>query len=380
MKFSTVAAIAVPLLLAYATYHYVGEGEEAVDPAACPRRPDGTLPGGTPDECFFSDSYLQARSRFRQLAAAAGAELSVYPVFEDLTTDVAVLRGRDPSRSLLHTSGVHGTEGYAGSAVQCAALNHYANSKTSPNVTIVFIHAVNPYGFHNDRRVNEDNIDLNRNFLTPAQFEMATARNANFAGYVDADIFLNPPVEQLSDSLLWNDIQQYKNMIAGIATLGYETMKKAMVSGNYAKPKGLSYGGFMQAKSTQNLIEIFRKESTDATVLIDVHTGLGPEGVDTLMLAKEVNLQQIESIFPTEYAQGRVVGAIKEHPGGSASSKAMSGYEETIGTTDALCSTFKADGLSQPLCVTQEFGTKMGIFVAKALVQENQAFWKGDEK
>jgi hypothetical protein len=28
--------------------------------------------------------------------------------------------------------------------------------------TLVFVHAVNPFGFANNRRVNEENIDLNR--------------------------------------------------------------------------------------------------------------------------------------------------------------------------------------------------------------------------
>ena len=33
------------------------------------------------------------------------------------------------------------------------------------NLSIVLLHASNPYGFAWGRRVNEDNVDLNRNFV-----------------------------------------------------------------------------------------------------------------------------------------------------------------------------------------------------------------------
>jgi hypothetical protein len=36
----------------------------------------------------------------------------------------------------------------------------------APNVAVVFIHAVNPYGMSFWRRWNENNVDLNRNFLS----------------------------------------------------------------------------------------------------------------------------------------------------------------------------------------------------------------------
>ena len=46
------------------------------------------------------------------------------------------------------------------------------------DVALVFIHAVNPYGFSQLRRVNEDNVDLNRNFR---DFSHPPARNAAYA-------------------------------------------------------------------------------------------------------------------------------------------------------------------------------------------------------
>ena len=58
--------------------------------------------------------------------------------------------------------------------------------------TIVFVHALNPYGMANNRRFNEDNIDLNRNFLSVEEFQDVVKRDNNIAGYDDLQYLLNP--------------------------------------------------------------------------------------------------------------------------------------------------------------------------------------------
>ncbi len=109
-----------------------------------------------------------------------------------------------------------GAEGYAGSAIQIAILSDICASYNAEEMrhrhpTLVFVHALNPYGFANNRRVNEDNIDLNRylfmctysiyiiavhikyfyyisilyhirNFLTQKEFEFVKSRDPNYAG------------------------------------------------------------------------------------------------------------------------------------------------------------------------------------------------------
>jgi hypothetical protein len=92
---------------------------------------------------------------------------------------------------------VHGVEGFAGSAVQVAALKgiaaeaatdttaaaaaaaaasasgNAASTRSKP-YTLCFVHAVNPYGFAALRRFNENNVDLNRNNLTPEQWKQVS--------------------------------------------------------------------------------------------------------------------------------------------------------------------------------------------------------------
>jgi hypothetical protein len=113
--------------------------------------------------------------------------------------DVAILAHATSSEAaetiLVHSSGVHGVEGFAGSAIQIAALSRLSTGSgdhwRSGSVCTVFVHAVNPFGFASLRRFNENNVDLSRNNLSPAQWSMARARHPNHAGYADFDAALN---------------------------------------------------------------------------------------------------------------------------------------------------------------------------------------------
>ena len=81
-------------------------------------------------ECFFPSDYEEGRARFRQAARKAGAtDIRTMPVKDDLTTEVAIFTGTGADTQdnyLVHVSGTHGPEGYIGSAVQFAALEHLA--------------------------------------------------------------------------------------------------------------------------------------------------------------------------------------------------------------------------------------------------------------
>jgi hypothetical protein len=171
-------------------------------------------------------------------------------VSKGLTTDVAIFRppGSSDKRVLVHISGTHGPEGYLGSAVQYAALKHlaatgvykYKNRKNLNGVklpTIVFVHALNPFGFKHHRRVNEDNVDLNRNFLTPSEWSEVRALDPNYARQIDLAHVINPTTQPTSSNQL-NNIYQLVMSGYYIAKYGMHTIKTAMVAGNYINPKG----------------------------------------------------------------------------------------------------------------------------------------------
>ena len=347
-------------------------------------------------QCFFSSDYFAARDLFRQSASLLNAEMQSLPVVDDLTTDVAILRGNQ-KKFLFHISGTHGPESFAGSASQSLILQYlashpdvYLSQAEADRPTIVFIHALNPYGFVKHRRVNEDNVDLNRNFLTPEKFEMVKKRDPNYANYVDMDDVLNPKHAPLKYSLL-NDMQSFATAIFGVLKYGATPVKKALVSGNYHTANGMGFGGFDLTKSAKTLLSVMDtlhvSELAEEVVLVDVHTGLGKSGVDTIMLDlngyKEEGVASIRSQFKVEVdpVNGKVTGSVLEVKSDSNNS-ASSGYELTIGTTCTFVNELLAKHLppSKKLTVVQEFGTVPLLRVVMALINENQAFFYGTEE
>ena len=71
-----------------------------------------------------SDTYQQARDKFQAICANAECAVQSYihpeygPNGEELATDVAYFGDRDAQRLLVLVSGVHGVEGFSGSATQ----------------------------------------------------------------------------------------------------------------------------------------------------------------------------------------------------------------------------------------------------------------------
>lgn len=115
-------------------------------------------------EARFSRDYVQARERFR--VATAGMESGHFPVDDDHSIDWAWAGPSDARRVLLYTSGLHGVEGFGGGAAQLEALTLERGEEA-----ILFVHALNPWGWANLRRVNEANVDLNRNFHPPGGWQ-----------------------------------------------------------------------------------------------------------------------------------------------------------------------------------------------------------------
>ena len=123
---------------------------------------------------FFADSYSEARARFLAAAAAAGARIETIrhplrgPGGEQLACDVARLGPPRAAKAIVTISGTHGVEGHCGSGAQTASLREGLFSALPADTCAVAIHAINPHGFAWSRRVTEDNVDLNRNFVDHA--------------------------------------------------------------------------------------------------------------------------------------------------------------------------------------------------------------------
>jgi len=166
------------------------------------------------------------------------------------------------------SSGTHGAEGYLGSAVQLALMNRLLAESLPPDVGLGLIHAVNPFGFSMGRRVNEDNIDLNRNFLLPGEPFSGLS-----AAYQRLDRWLNGPLPVPSIDLFpaAATIERWRNGPNGVLSLAV---------GQYERPKGVYYGGAKPAASQRILRKLLERWTRDLSLVVhvDYHTGAGPWG------------------------------------------------------------------------------------------------------
>lgn len=224
----------------------------------------------------FSRSYAEARQKFRDAAHAAGATLTDFPhptkrgsAGEELAMDVAWIGDAEARRFLMVTSGMHGVEGFCGSGAQVAMLSdaQLLQACADAGVALLMVHAVNPYGFSHMRRVNEDNVDLNRNFM---DFTRPLPENAPYAEV--APMLLPeqwPPSEAAQAALMKT-----------VAEKGLSWYQAAVSAGQYQAPEGLFFGGNKATWSNYTLRRILARFGAGREALrwIDLHTGLGPWG------------------------------------------------------------------------------------------------------
>ncbi|KAF4043949.1 hypothetical protein GN244_ATG03824 [Phytophthora infestans] len=326
-------------------------------------------------EEHFSDSYYQARALFRSRAEVAGAKLFSLPLEHlkplDLTVDVAVIEG-SRERALLHISGTHGVEGFAGSAIQAALLERTATPPSSikNKPTVIFVHALNAYGFAQLRRFNEHGVDLNRNWLTPEEFTERQKRDPNRLGYMDVYELLNPM--ELSGVKNWFWVKG----IMHLATKGFDAIKQATIGGNYHFPQTLFFGG-TELEPSLVLLQNFLREHVDFNAvtkfaMVDVHTGLGPAGVDTLMLGAGSDMETARIVFSgSEYTNKVVFVHDNDNP-------VSRGYDGVGGFTfDGVAKLLGPQLEKNALLFCQELGTVPGVFILKAMVEENAIYHHG---
>jgi len=320
---------------------------------------------------YFKWDYYSARGLFRSEIRRLKGELHSIPMAVedlDLTIDVGVFR-RSSKKMLIHISGTHGVEGFAGSAVQNAVLeqsNMTSNDDDLP--TLVFVHALNPYGMANLRRWNENGVDLNRNFLTEKQFQQRLAMDQNQFGYEDIYPEINPP-----HTLHWTDFFWIRTAIF-ILRFGYMPLKLAIITGNYHFPHSLFYGGQQLQPShvaiSQFLKTHFDLKRVEALAVLDIHTGLGPSGFDTLVLEGTTTHDDAIRIFGKEM-EHHLVRVKGQNQG------ALNCYEHVAGgVPNGIVSLFPST-LPKALPLTLEYGTIPILFVYKALRAEGASFRDG---
>ena len=321
----------------------------------------------------FFDEYEDARNHLLQKVDSLASqgyplELYSYPIdeTEDLYIDNIYIPSENKKSNLIVlTTGVHGIEGYIGSVMLDVFWQEIYPDVDKENTGVLVIANVNPYGMKYHRRYNENNVDLNRNFILDwDSFDLTVNKD-----YPLVKKFLGP--DKKMGNAFWHEVQFYASMIGQVVTNGVDTISDALLGGQYEYAEGVYYGGTQDEKSTAYLKDVFRKtleSEYDNIVHIDVHSGYGPR----------YNMVIFNSVYETMNEE---------------ETKALFGYDNVISydseafypttgdTTDFYYRLHeKLETKNSLFSTCFEFGTigdglLDSIISMKYTVEENQNFW-----
>ena len=230
---------------------------------------------------YFYNSYDDIRAHLKDRVAQLRAdgitvETSQYAVDagDDLYIDNIYLPSTGTKDNLVVlTTGVHGMEGYIGSVMLDVFFEEIYPTLDTNKTGILVVANVNPYGMKYMRRYNENNVDLNRNFILDwDSFDLSSNKI-----YPEVKEFLQP--EGKIGNALWHEAGFYASLVKEVIASGADKISDALLSGQYEYPQGVYYGGNGDEKSTAYLKGVFNDcldGEYDNIVHIDIHSGYGP--------------------------------------------------------------------------------------------------------
>ena len=224
----------------------------------------------------FYTSYEEIRAHLQDMTAELGVEIASYPIdaADDLYIDSFYLPSHGEKTNLVVlTTGVHGMEGYIGSVMLDVFFEEVYPTLDRENTGVLVVANVNPYGMKYYRRYNENNVDLNRNFILDWEsFDLASNQE-----YPKVDAFLGPTGK--IGNALWHEVGFYLSLAKTAITDGADTISDALLTGQYEYPQGVYYGGTGDEASTAYLKNVFSQcldSSYENIVHLDIHSGYGP--------------------------------------------------------------------------------------------------------
>lgn len=228
----------------------------------------------------FSPDYATARRRLIGACAARGLTVESHrhplrgPDGGPIALDLVHIGPARAEKRLALLAGTHGVEGYFGAAVCLGLIADGHLDHLPPDLAVVVLHGLNPWGFAWSRRVTEDNVDLNRNWI-----DFASGRPDH------------PGYEQIADALLPESLEP-ASLAAADAELrrfarsnGLPALQTAITRGQYHFDDGLYFGGFGPTWSRRRIADVAASHLAGAghVAAIDFHSGLGPWGAGELI-------------------------------------------------------------------------------------------------
>lgn len=221
----------------------------------------------------FALDYAGARAKFRATARDLGCTLSEYrhpaatgPDRQALFIDVARLGDSGAASQLVVVSGTHGLEGLSGSAAQIGWMKSGLARNLPRGVSVLLVHALNPFGFAHGTRTTEHNVDLNRNFVDHA------APYPSNPGYAKLYPYLLP------DDWTPSALAAYADAVDAFRSAhGPDALFDVQARGQYDFPLGTNFGGSQREWSNITLETIVADHlgAAERIGFIDWHTGIG---------------------------------------------------------------------------------------------------------
>ncbi len=266
------------------------------------------------------------------------------------------------SRALVISSGLHGVEGFYGTAVQLQLLQHY-RLNGAPDCKVVLLHALNPYGYSHLRRVDHRNRDLNRNFLLDDQRFQGAAKL-----YAQLDGFLNPKCPPSR----WEPFEL--KALRQVMRYGSGPIQAAVAEGQYDFPRGLFFGGNEPSELSIWLRARLPDWIGDSkrVVHLDLHSGLGKWGAYKLMVEtglRPTGKKRLEQFFSERELITLAPQSTAEETGPPSRDAAHPPYR-VRGSFGRWCE--QVAGIDDYTFAVLEFGTYQPVRVLKALRAENQ--------
>jgi hypothetical protein len=161
-----------------------------------------------------------------------------------------------------------GEEGFCGSGCQIGYLADRVYEALHGDTGVMLIHALNPFGFAWLRRVNEANVDLNRNFH---DFNKSLPSSEHYEAFHDCLV----PQEWDGDQRVESDAALQKLIMAK----GMKAFQAELPKGQYTRPTGLFYGGREASWSNRILRQILNDKVSETVKRLTVlPIYVGPSG------------------------------------------------------------------------------------------------------
>jgi hypothetical protein len=247
---------------------------------------------------YFKNSYEESDANFTEIYNKFRPFNEGSEVYQFLYTQGNIksyfFPGKNVDKLLILISGTHGVEGFTGSAVQ-----RYLVDQGLPvdRTSVLLIHGFNLWGFKNFRRVNENNIDLNRNFVIDRNHF-----RPDDTAYSQLNNFLNPQTP--ANGGLFSHSTFLVRAVMNIMQYSIESLRASILKGQYSFEKGLFYGGInpqAQDLLIDQLVQRYIK-TQKKVFLIDLHTGYGVRSKLHLLAGRSTdpNSQNLKRIFSEE--------------------------------------------------------------------------------